>query len=99
MWDLSDECWALMSATLTSQASDADVVLAGQAYQETAANLCFSRNVVSVGVSVLESAFPTAKNEVITHRQSAIVSQVRRSEEHTSELQSLMRISYAVFCL
>src|SRR3546814_9085561 len=25
--------------------------------------------------------------------------QSRRSEEHTSELQSLMRISYAVFCL
>src|SRR3546814_8446733 len=26
-------------------------------------------------------------------------SEVRRSEEHTSELQSLMRNSYAVFCL
>src|SRR3546814_4104857 len=26
-------------------------------------------------------------------------SEERRSEEHTSELQSLMRISYAVFCL
>src|SRR3546814_10110854 len=26
-------------------------------------------------------------------------SRFRRSEEHTSELQSLMRISYAVFCL
>src|SRR3546814_9756049 len=26
-------------------------------------------------------------------------SSTRRSEEHTSELQSLMRISYAVFCL
>src|SRR3546814_2081275 len=25
--------------------------------------------------------------------------QISRSEEHTSELQSLMRISYAVFCL
>src|SRR3546814_6612995 len=25
--------------------------------------------------------------------------QLQRSEEHTSELQSLMRISYAVFCL
>src|SRR3546814_1359927 len=25
--------------------------------------------------------------------------QTHRSEEHTSELQSLMRISYAVFCL
>src|SRR3546814_5487137 len=28
-----------------------------------------------------------------------VSSQVGRSEEHTSELQSLMRISYAVFCL
>src|SRR3546814_3016463 len=27
------------------------------------------------------------------------VTRRRRSEEHTSELQSLMRISYAVFCL
>src|SRR3546814_8754234 len=32
-------------------------------------------------------------------RRSAIARLVvRRSEEHTSELQSLMRISYAVFC-
>src|SRR3546814_1645120 len=30
------------------------------------------------------------------HRRSAVGI---RSEEHTSELQSLMRISYAVFCL
>src|SRR3546814_6375223 len=29
----------------------------------------------------------------------ADVSRDSRSEEHTSELQSLMRISYAVFCL
>src|SRR3546814_2644022 len=28
-----------------------------------------------------------------------VVGQDERSEEHTSELQSLMRISYAVFCL
>src|SRR3546814_6000495 len=31
--------------------------------------------------------------------QSEHYGQLRRSEEHTSELQSLMRISYAVFCL
>src|SRR3546814_7801451 len=30
---------------------------------------------------------------------TAIEFDVERSEEHTSELQSLMRISYAVFCL
>src|SRR3546814_9683720 len=38
-----------------------------------------------------------------THRQIGIFvigrSVVARSDEHTSELQSLMRISYAVFCL
>src|SRR3546814_3089128 len=32
-------------------------------------------------------------------RTSRISVQKARSEEHTSELQSLMRISYAVFCL
>src|SRR3546814_10626625 len=30
---------------------------------------------------------------------SAITFDISRSEEHTSELQSLLRISYAVFCL
>src|SRR3546814_4797951 len=33
------------------------------------------------------------------YHQSVAVSGCARSEEHTSELQSLMRISYAVFCL
>src|SRR3546814_9657307 len=32
-------------------------------------------------------------------RGFAVVAQEVRSEEHTSELQSLMRISYSVFCL
>src|SRR3546814_1888595 len=31
--------------------------------------------------------------------ESRAVASAERSEEHTSELQSLMRISYAVFCL
>src|SRR3546814_7594195 len=31
--------------------------------------------------------------------QYALLAAIIRSEEHTSELQSLMRISYAVFCL
>src|SRR3546814_9751699 len=36
--------------------------------------------------------------EVSTHEQLAMLRR-ERSEEHTSELQSLMRISYAVLCL
>src|SRR3546814_5028850 len=39
-------------------------------------------------------SLPQAKPLARRVRRSA-----RRSEEHTSELQSLMRISYAVFCL
>src|SRR3546814_8990032 len=34
-----------------------------------------------------------------TAKPLALVASQARSEEHTSELQSLMRISYAVFCL
>src|SRR3546814_4960761 len=33
----------------------------------------------------------------LAHHEKAVAD--KRSEEHTSELQSLMRISYAVFCL
>src|SRR3546814_5258693 len=40
----------------------------------------------------VEPRNPPQGGEVRLHR-------VVRSEEHTSELQSLMRISYAVFCL
>src|SRR3546814_3872244 len=37
--------------------------------------------------------------QVATKTVRSVVSPLDRSEEHTSELQSLMRISYAVFCL
>src|SRR3546814_6167113 len=44
-----------------------------------------------------------AGRPVSSSTQSGLVHHARdrspRSEEHTSELQSLMRISYAVFCL
>src|SRR3546814_4896488 len=36
---------------------------------------------------------------VYTPRERAALAWTDRSEEHTSELQSLMRTSYAVFCL
>src|SRR3546814_3953776 len=36
---------------------------------------------------------------VFNHRREGRAADVVRSEEHTSELQSLMRFSYAVFCL
>src|SRR3546814_1901504 len=35
----------------------------------------------------------------VSHDRGEVERLATRSEEHTSELQSLMRISYAVFCL
>src|SRR3546814_4424039 len=49
------------------------------------------------GKPILEGAdFSLADLKAI---QMELVNSETRSEEHTSELQSLMRISYAVFCL
>src|SRR3546814_1553836 len=44
-------------------------------------------------VPLLDASGVTAMGDIVDHAE------VLRSEEHTSELQSLMRISYAVFCL
>src|SRR3546814_5527099 len=41
----------------------------------------------------------TLVSVTLASREVPIMLGLRRSEEHTSELQSLMRISYAVFCL
>src|SRR3546814_3352103 len=54
---------------------------------------------------VMDEVYLVGKRVDVELRQSArvLVPQFQRmrerSEEHTSELQSLMRISYAVFCL
>src|SRR3546814_6012018 len=39
------------------------------------------------------------QNRSVDQRSAVTQFNAQRSEEHTSELQSLMRISYAVFCL
>src|SRR3546814_4799487 len=41
----------------------------------------------------------TTRLYAMTAQTTSAGSMDKRSEEHTSELQSLMRISYAVFCL
>src|SRR3546814_9499005 len=51
---------------------------------------CFSR---------FHAASAHALIAIVTPMKIRKPATTRRSEEHTSELQSLMRISYAVFCL
>src|SRR3546814_3560311 len=66
--------------------------------------LDFSKRVVD---AVVEAFGATKENPLIINLPSTVehstpnifADMIERSEEHTSELQSLMRISYAVFCL
>src|SRR3546814_9247370 len=57
-------------------------------------NVMFGRDFVSVTAAPAVS-WTDLKPVVV----SILLDHFVRSEEHTSELQSLMRISYAVFCL
>src|SRR3546814_3378086 len=55
--------------------------------RDVAANLPHARRVLELAAGLLEA------------QVELLLAQADRSEEHTSELQSLMRISYAGFCL
>src|SRR3546814_5911066 len=60
--------------------------------------LAFAKALGEFGATItFVSAIP-GETETISSAIYGLL-QVPRSEEHTSELQSLMRISYAVFCL
>src|SRR3546814_3392734 len=56
---------------------------------------------VAIGADSVPS-FPSSSSTMPAYCAGSVATATRakfRSEEHTSELQSLMRISYAVFCL
>src|SRR3546814_10319514 len=62
------------------------------------------REEVAAGLGAVRQAHPAVGvielvEDVSLDPMSCVVVSEARSEEHTSELQSLMRISYAVFCL
>src|SRR3546814_7847598 len=54
---------------------------------------------VLVGIPYTEAALSSTRSGGTPYGASHVAGAIGRSEEHTSELQSLMRISYAVFCL
>src|SRR3546814_7365039 len=59
-------------------------------------NLLGSFNVLSKFAARIHDAEPLGEERGVIINTASVAA---RSEEHTSELQSLMRISYAVLCL
>src|SRR3546814_7959144 len=54
---------------------------------------------INTGVIIGEDLVFSVPDSGVTYTGHLLAARLTRSEEHTSELQSLMRISYAVFCL
>src|SRR3546814_12650371 len=54
---------------------------------------------VLIGINLLREGLDIPEVSLVAILDADKEGFLRRSEEHTSELQSLMRISYAVFCL
>src|SRR3546814_8848301 len=77
----------------TSKSEPADCAVAGEA---RAAPLSYAPTLQTTRVM---TQFTRIAILGATGRMGQAVAAAVRSEEHTSELQSLMRISYAVFCL
>src|SRR3546814_3331172 len=77
------------------------VIEAGSAAE---ARRCFAET-TDIRAALIDVGLPDARGDLLAAelRQELadlpVILATGRSEEHTSELQSLMRISYAVFCL
>src|SRR3546814_1853322 len=56
-------------------------------------------SVLTIAMSAIHALFISTWIPRGLSEHNVASSMLKRSEEHTSELQSLMRISYAVFCL
>src|SRR3546814_6093545 len=68
--------------------------------RELHADIWFYVLVLAIGLSFWVQYARTVRSSAMVERSKEYVQAARvRSEEHTSELQSLMRTSYAVFCL
>src|SRR3546814_10886575 len=71
-------------------------------YAETAyseLHACHPRLAATIDPAPVRRGAVTRGRRDSAGRRTRALPAVGRSEEHTSELQSLMRISYAVFCL
>src|SRR3546814_3372544 len=77
--------------------ADLDGVLALPGFEEVSQDLVDA--VLEENARFVEQAIAPLNRDGDTSPAKWSDGRVTRSEEHTSELQSLMRISYAVFCL
>src|SRR3546814_7018980 len=104
--DVTDEqAWIALADRVKTRFGTLDILVNNAGFGKFASiadtTLAQWRSIIAVN---LDSVFLGTKYMMpllAASGRGAIVnmSSIRRSEEHTSELQSLMRITYAVFCM
>src|SRR3546814_1926833 len=95
----SDVCSSDLSGSAAWHMEQRDSTTFSTAAKSTSAGAAASTSVAGCALSQTMAARPSAAAPQVHHGSVPPLCLVLRSEEHTSELQSLMRISYAVFCL
>src|SRR3546814_7747424 len=81
------------------QRDDALIALAGERLIEGEGEITLAEHVAKARLLVQHREPVRVVAYIAPQRACLIIAHQQRSEEHTSELQSLMRISYAVLCL
>src|SRR3546814_2797003 len=87
---------------MTSCTSAISKAIANKLHAEVLALMKWCRNALAHALTSSKEQKQISRVAAIPakfHATGYIPLRLTRSEEHTSELQSLMRISYAVFCL
>src|SRR3546814_2412269 len=91
----------IATAALSIAATAAQPAMAREQWSKEQANTWYDKQPWLVGANYTPGS---AVNELEmwhepTFDPATVAKELGRSEEHTSEIKSLMRISYAVFCL
>src|SRR3546814_3415827 len=99
--DLAEEQLGIVDQPVPAVEKDDGEDLALQARQLVAEEVARNRRIRErrATMHALVDHGPRGLEDLVRGRRLVATTPVARSEEHTSELQSLMRISYAVFCL
>src|SRR3546814_5746434 len=90
---LSSSCLVMWAISETASSKVAWLAWDGLVVPAILRTYCSAAAVTS---SLVAGGSKLLRGRMLRHMQTTVR---RRSEEHTSEIQSLMRISYAVFCL
>src|SRR3546814_10322157 len=94
----SNDLAATLAGVRASATQTAAEIARGNVATAAGVNQNTAGTVAEIG-NLLKGATTTTSQQSLEEQIAALVGSQTRSEELTSELQSLMRISYPVFCL